>query len=72
MGRVRGKVAVVTGGRKGLGKASAVLLAKEGAKVVITDREADGAEDVLGQSRKAAAKQSSSSRILRRRKTGNA
>ena len=47
MGRVEGKVAVVTGGRQGLGKASAILLAHEGAKVVITDRKADGAEDVL-------------------------
>jgi 3(or 17)beta-hydroxysteroid dehydrogenase len=47
MGRVQGKVAIVTGGRKGLGRASAILLAKEGAKVVITDLKAEGAEDVL-------------------------
>ena len=47
MGRVQGKVAIVTGGRKGLGRASAILLAKEGARVVITDRKAEGAEDVL-------------------------
>ena len=47
MGRVQGKVAIVTGGRKGLGRASAILLAKEGAKVVITDRKAEGAQDVL-------------------------
>lgn len=37
MERVKGKVAIITGAAQGLGKADAVLLAKEGAKVVITD-----------------------------------
>lgn len=37
MGRVSGKVAIVTGSATGLGKAQAKLLAKEGAKVVVTD-----------------------------------
>jgi NADP-dependent 3-hydroxy acid dehydrogenase YdfG len=37
MDRVKGKVAIVTGGAGGLGRAQAVLLAKEGASVVITD-----------------------------------
>ena len=32
-----GKVALVTGGRRGMGKAHALALAKQGAKVVITD-----------------------------------
>ncbi len=37
MDRVKGKVAIVTGGAQGLGEAHALLLAKEGAKVVVTD-----------------------------------
>jgi len=37
MDRVKGKVAIVTGGGGDLGAATALLLAKEGAKVVITD-----------------------------------
>ena len=44
MGRVSGKVAIVTGAAKGLGEADARLLATEGAKVVLTDvDEANGA-----------------------------
>jgi NAD(P)-dependent dehydrogenase (short-subunit alcohol dehydrogenase family) len=37
MNRVKDKVAIVTGGARGLGKACALLLAKEGAKIVATD-----------------------------------
>jgi len=43
MGRVAGKVAIVTGGASGMGKADAILLAREGARVVIADlNEKDG------------------------------
>lgn len=44
---IRGKVALVTASSKGLGKASALALAREGAKVVITAR----GEDTLDKAR---------------------
>lgn len=47
MDRLKGKVALVTGGAMGLGAAMALLLAREGAKLVVTDmRAAEGAEVV--------------------------
>ncbi|TGV29321.1 dehydrogenase, partial [bacterium M00.F.Ca.ET.168.01.1.1] len=37
MGRVAGKVALVTGAGLGLGRASSLLLATEGARLVVSD-----------------------------------
>jgi NAD(P)-dependent dehydrogenase (short-subunit alcohol dehydrogenase family) len=44
MGRVAGKVAVVTGSAMGIGKGAAVALAREGAAVVVADINADAGE----------------------------
>lgn len=41
-----GKVAVVTGSSRGIGRASAELLAKMGAKVVVSSRKTDACEEV--------------------------
>jgi len=41
MGRLDGKVAIVTGAASGIGRASVLLFAREGARLVIVDRDAD-------------------------------
>src|SRR6202048_4295371 len=48
-----GRVAVITGSSRGIGRSSAELLAKLGAKVVISSRKVDACEEVAAGIRKA-------------------
>src|SRR5215467_8582893 len=46
-GCVEGKVALVTGGASGIGRATALTFAREGAKLVIADMNADGGQQTV-------------------------
>jgi 3-oxoacyl-[acyl-carrier protein] reductase len=50
-GRHAGKVSVVTGGSRGIGRAIALMLAAEGAKVMICSRRQEAAEMVASEIR---------------------
>lgn len=45
--KLKGKVAIITGSASGIGKAIALLFAKEGASVIISDLNEDGALEVV-------------------------
>jgi 3-oxoacyl-[acyl-carrier protein] reductase len=49
MGRLDNRVAIVTGGANGLGRAFCLALAKEGARVVVADIMDERAEEVAGE-----------------------
>ena len=47
MGRVQGKVVLVTGAATGIGRSASILLAREGAKVAVTDVKHDDAKETV-------------------------
>src|SRR5215831_3304935 len=46
-GRVEGKVALVTGGASGIGRATALTFAREGAKLVVADTNEEGGQQTV-------------------------
>ena len=46
-GQLEGKVSLVTGGSSGIGRATALAFGREGAKVVVSDVNAEGAEETV-------------------------
>ena len=52
-GWLAGKVALVTGAGSGIGRASALTFAREGAKVVVADVVVEGGEETVGMIKRA-------------------
>lgn len=53
MERLKNKIAIITGGGSGIGRASCLLFAREGAKVVVADYVPDGGSETVRQIKEA-------------------
>ena len=67
MDRLKGKVAIITGGNSGVGEATAKMFAKEGATVVITARREAALEKVAEEIKAAGGEVSLFQQISQRR-----
>ena len=47
VGHVDGKIALVTGGGSGIGRSTSLALAREGAKVVVSDVVVEGGQETV-------------------------
>ncbi|MGO9059581.1 MAG: SDR family NAD(P)-dependent oxidoreductase [Candidatus Binataceae bacterium] len=56
MGRLDGKVAVITGAASGMGRVTAIRFAQEGAAVLVTDLNQQGGADTVAECKKAGAR----------------
>jgi NAD(P)-dependent dehydrogenase (short-subunit alcohol dehydrogenase family) len=54
--RLAGKVAIITGAASGIGRATAILFAREGARVAVADVDTSGGEEVVTEIREQAGK----------------
>ncbi len=46
-GRLKDKIALITGAASGIGRATAILFAREGAKLVLADLQESGLQETL-------------------------
>jgi len=65
MGQLQGKVALITGAGMGIGRSSALLFAREGARVVVADVDIKGGEETAHMIKKTAGRAFSSKWMFR-------